>query len=76
MLRIERIKETVLDLQSLHFFLEKAFAYVDIVRGGSTIIALGNTGCGKSTMLTSLIYGPEALEVKTIQTMVQILGGK
>lgn len=26
------------------------------------VLALGNTGCGKSTMLSSLIFGPENLE--------------
>ena len=29
------------------------------------VLPLGNTGCGKSTMLTSLIYGPAALAVTT-----------
>ena len=28
---------------------------------GDLIVAIGNTGCGKSTMLSSLIYGTEAL---------------
>jgi len=27
-------------------------------------VALGNTGCGKCTMFTSLIHGPEALEIQ------------
>lgn len=26
------------------------------------VLAIGNTGCGKSTMFTSLIDGPESLE--------------
>ena len=33
----------------------------------TVIIALGSTGVGKSTMLNSLIYGPEALEIKKIE---------
>ena len=34
---------------------------------GSLIIAIGNTGCGKSTMLTSLIYGTESLQETRIE---------
>lgn len=28
------------------------------------LIAVGNTGCGKSTMISSLVFGPEMLELK------------
>jgi len=31
------------------------------------IVGLGNTGCGKSTMLTSLVYGKEALVNKEME---------
>ena len=31
------------------------------------IVGLGNTGCGKSTMLTSLVYGTEALVNKEME---------
>lgn len=30
------------------------------------VLAIGTTGCGKSTMLNSLIWGPESLEIKKI----------
>ena len=36
------------------------------------ILAVGNTGCGKSTMLTSLMYGPEALELTKIDYEIKI----
>lgn len=36
-------------------------------------MAIGNTGCGKSTLITSLIYGPEALEEKTIEVPYQVM---
>ena len=37
------------------------------------MIAIGNTGCGKSTMFSSLLYGPGALEKKAIFEEVEIL---
>lgn len=37
------------------------------------VIAIGNTGCGKSTMFSSLLYGPDALEKKAIFEEVEIL---
>ena len=30
------------------------------------ILAIGSTGCGKSTMLNSLIWGPESMSLKSI----------
>ena len=33
----------------------------------AVILALGNTGCGKSTMFTSLAFGIDSLEVKKIK---------
>ena len=40
-------------------------------------MAVGNTGCGKSTMMTSLMFGPETLEVKKgVQEIeVPLVGG-
>ena len=35
-------------------------------------MAVGNTGCGKSTMLTSLMYGPDALELRKIDYEIKI----
>lgn len=48
-------------LEKLYDLLIEAFKYIDIVRGAKCIIALGNTGCGKSTMFNSLIHGPDSL---------------
>lgn len=35
-------------------------------KGQNVILAVGSTGCGKSTMLNALIWGPESLEPKKI----------
>lgn len=54
-----------MNLDSLHDYLSEAFEYVNIIRDQQCIIAFGNTGCGKSTMFNSLIYGSENIhEVK------------
>ena len=36
------------------------------------VVALGNPGCGKSTMFTSLVHGPEALERKKVEYEFEI----
>lgn len=36
------------------------------------IVALGNPGCGKSTMFTSLVYGPQSLERKKVEYEFEI----
>lgn len=37
------------------------------LQNGDLIITIGNTGCGKSTMLSSLIYGTDALHEVRIE---------
>lgn len=32
------------------------------IEGKEVILAIGQTGCGKSTMLTALVYGPDSLK--------------
>ena len=40
-----------------------------MLKDGDLIVAIGNTGCGKSTMLTSLIYGCDSLKESRIVDM-------
>ena len=35
-------------------------------------MAIGNTGCGKSTMLNSLVYGSKALHEVKFQEMIDL----
>lgn len=42
-------------------YLTLAKEQLDILCDGNVVLILGNTGCGKSTMLSSLVYGPENL---------------
>ena len=43
-----------------------------ILSKGNIVLVVGYTGCGKSTMLSSLIYGPKSLEL----TKVEVVGNK
>ena len=36
------------------------------------VVAIGNTGCGKSTMLNSLVHGSDKLEEKVLHSSIQI----
>jgi predicted GTPase len=69
-------KENVLkmhcNLENIVIILEEAFKFLQKIEGKNIILAVGNTGCGKSTMLTSLMYGPEALELKKIDYEIKI----
>jgi len=44
--------------------LEEAIEALKILKDEDVVLVLGNTGSGKSTMLSSLIYGPDTLEEK------------
>ena len=44
--------------------LRKVFGYLDQYSGSELILTLGTSGCGKSTMLNSLVYGPDLLHLK------------
>jgi ABC-type dipeptide/oligopeptide/nickel transport system ATPase component len=50
-------------LPNLISLLTKIFPQVDAVKNGDLVVCIGKTGCGKSTMLNSLIHGTEALNL-------------
>ena len=59
----EDVKALPLDLFTIVSVLKTAFEHLKQIDNKELIIALGNTGCGKSTMLTSIIFGPDALNI-------------
>ena len=61
-----------LNIKTLKDCLAKAFKALDLIKGHEMIVAIGNTGCGKSTMLTSLVFGPAALEEREIINEIEI----
>ena len=60
------------DLNTFIAVCEKVFPLLEEVKGCDLVLALGNTGCGKSTMFNGLLYGPESLEIKDITTEKEI----
>jgi len=46
-----------------------------MVQDKSLLLSIGNTGCGKSTMFNSLIYGPECLKRKTEKVEIAVPEG-
>ena len=43
-------------------FLKKVQSYIEHLADENAVILFGNTGCGKSTLILSMVYGPSALE--------------
>lgn len=60
----EVVKSMAMTLDNMILILEQAFKTLKNVNDGNLILAIGNTGCGKSTMMSSLMFGSEALEIR------------
>lgn len=50
------------NFENLIPILQKVFDYLDQFSNGDLIIGIGNTGCGKSTMFNSLMFGSQCLQ--------------
>lgn len=55
------IKELPCNLHNIARCLQVIFKQLKMIDSKNVILALGNTGCGKSTMLNSLINGSDSL---------------
>ena len=55
--------------------LRPAFEMLKKIEGKNLIICFGTTGSGKSTMLNSLIYGADALELTNIKDEIVLKNG-
>ena len=44
-----------------------------MIKGADIVIAIGNTGAGKSTMLNALVFGTDKLEVQTNENKKKII---
>ena len=51
------------NLHNIARCLQVIFRQPKLIDSKNVILALGNTGCGKSTMLNSMINGPESLYI-------------
>lgn len=54
------------NIKTVKTCLQKIFTALRQVKGRDLVLLIGNTGSGKSTMLTSLVFGPDQLEIKSI----------
>ena len=61
------IDQMPLTLTNLMNSLSEFFNALNQLKQYDLIIAIGNTGCGKSTMITSLVNGPDSLEIRNVQ---------
>lgn len=68
----EVLKLKECNLINLALVLLNIYEQLDRTNDQDLILAVGNTGCGKSTMLSSLIFGPENLEIKKIPREVKV----
>ena len=59
----EYVKNLSLSLENIVKVSEEAFKKISHLKNFDLLLALGNTGCGKSTMITSLVFGHENLEI-------------
>ena len=75
----EEILNLPCNLENITRCLNSAFKSLKQVKDKNVIMAIGNTGCGKSTMLNALVYGTEVLQETTISFEVEVnvaKGGK
>ena len=65
----ESIQASPREMCDLVWILKEVFKYLKSIgldpdKKSDLIIAVGNTGCGKSTMLNSLVFGSDSLEIR------------
>lgn len=58
----EELKKEKTSLVTICLVTSKAIEALGAIQEKETIVAIGDTGCGKSTILTALIYGVDDLE--------------
>ena len=72
-LKKENVIQRELSLVSIVEVLREGFKALERIRDANVVLVIGNTGSGKSTMLSSLLRGPDALEKKTIKFMIEVV---
>ena len=60
------VRNLQLSLENIVNVSESAFKKIDHLKEKELLLAFGNTGCGKSTMISSLVFGPDKLELKAV----------
>ena len=67
-LKREDIKNLPLNLSNIIDVLERACLQIRVPDNGDLLMCIGNTASGKSTLLASLIYGSENMELKYLES--------
>lgn len=67
----EEIKKMECNFENLIPLLDLIFETFNMVEGADLLVNVGNTGCGKSTMINSLMFGPNTLEEKQLEFQVR-----
>lgn len=70
------MKNLQLSLEHIVNVSEAAFWKLNHLKDKELMLAFGNTGCGKSTMISSLVFGADKLELKTIEEKRMIRGAE
>lgn len=70
----EDVKKMPHQLFEIVSILNAAQTNLDNINEADLVIVLGNTGCGKSTMLNSLLLGPDFLEERDVKVQVNVNG--
>ena len=59
-------------LSNLVAILRVALTTLEQIENQNLVIAYGNTGCGKSTIFSSLVYGSDALTLRNIEVETRV----
>lgn len=62
-----------LSLVTIVKVLTEGFKSLEKIKDSDVVLVIGNTGSGKSTMLSSLLRGSQTLEKKTIKFTIEVM---
>jgi predicted GTPase len=72
----ELVSDKQCSLENLVYTLEPAYKLLEPYKGRSLILCFGTTGCGKSTMLNSVLYGSNTLQKTSLVEEVVMRNGE
>ena len=63
-------------LENLVYTLDPAYKLLEQYKGRSLVLCFGTTGCGKSTMLNSVVYGSDCLQKTVLKEEMTLRNGE
>lgn len=70
------IRSRDITLANLSTILASIFKSVREVSNADLVVCLGNTGCGKSSLLSAIVHGTDKMVIKTLQEEIQVGRGR